>query len=358
MTKRRQHPFRDRSSAAFAPGLARSTLCAGLLGAVAIGCQMEPSRNLGQTFDEQSQPVVAEPSDVPFGAPASDFAGRWIGRAEDPLALGGERSAYVFPSGSSSIALDLEVGGERVGVEGTIVFGSGAPPAPPTDPDLGFPIGVDYTGLGYFNLLPGGPTNYPGPLPPHEGFDYRLLDALYESERGTGAELADGVLRLSFDTQEVLEPWCAIETPEPNGDGFRCAGGDAHYFENGACSVEHNDLAELVAALSDEQLQTMTAEDWLALDARVTREREPIDCNKLFLCVTERCVCDESACRANTADFLGVPGRRPSSPSYAELTLRRTADGNGLVGVFTNAVFANERGLSAPVGVVFFERAH
>jgi hypothetical protein len=133
---------------------------------------------------------VAEPPSAPFGVPAIEFAGRWIGRAEDPLALGGERSAYVFPSGSSEIRMALEVSGERVNVEGRIAFGAGSPPPPPTDPDAGFPIDVSYVGLGYFNLLPGGPTQYQGPLPPHEGFEYRLLDALYESERGPNAELA------------------------------------------------------------------------------------------------------------------------------------------------------------------------
>jgi hypothetical protein len=101
----------------------------------------------------------------------------------------------------------------------------------------------------------------------------------------------------------------------------------------------------------------MSAEDWARLDAQVIREQEPIDCDKLFLCVTQRCACDDSSCRANVSDFLGVSGRRPSSPSYAELTLRQTADGAGLIGVFNNAVFANERQLSVPIGVVHFERA-
>jgi hypothetical protein len=329
-----------------------------LLGA-ASGCQTEPGRELGQALDERLLPVVAEvPSEAPFGVPASEFAGRWIGTAEDPLALGGERGAYVFPSGSSAIRLDLEVSGERVHVEGHIVFGAGAPPAAPTDPDRGFPTDVSYVGLGYFNVLPGGPTNYHGPLPPHEGFDYRLRDALYESERGPGTDLADGVLRLSYDAQEVLEPWCALQAPQPDGiGGYRCAGGDNHYFEGGQCSVEQNNLDELLAGLSDEEIQTLSAEDWAGIDAQIVREQQPVDCDKLFLCVTERCACDATSCRANTSDFLGVSGRRPSSSSYAELTLRKTADGVGLIGVFNNAVFANERQLSVPIGVVHFERA-
>jgi hypothetical protein len=337
----------------------RWALSAVLLG-VAGGCQLEPARDLGQGVEEQSLPVVANPpSDTPFGVPASDFAGRWVGSVEDPLALGGERGAYVFPSGSSAIQIELDVSGERVRVDGRIVFGAGTPPPLPTDRDRGFPTDVSYIGLGYFNRLPGGPTNYVGPLPPHEGFEYRLLDAMYESERGPGNTLADGVLRLSYDSQEVLQPWCELQTPEPDGvGGHRCAGGDNYYFEDGRCSVEQNNLEALLAGLSDEQIQGMSAEDWARINEQVVRALEPIDCDKLFLCVTQRCACDAASCRANISDFLGVSGRRASSPSYAELTLRKTADGAGLIGVFNNAVFANERQLSVPVGVVHFDRAN
>jgi hypothetical protein len=81
------------------PQLPRWAVSAALLGAAA-GCRLEPGRDLGRTLDEQSLPVVATPPrDTPFGVPASEFAGRWIGTAEDPLALGGERGAYVFAIG-------------------------------------------------------------------------------------------------------------------------------------------------------------------------------------------------------------------------------------------------------------------
>jgi hypothetical protein len=94
------------SRAIFFEGYASLAALVGFTAALAA-CETEPARNLGQTVDGRSLAVTATPQGEPFGVPLADFAGRWLGSASDPLALGGERAAYVFPSGATSIVLDL-----------------------------------------------------------------------------------------------------------------------------------------------------------------------------------------------------------------------------------------------------------
>jgi len=325
-----------------------------------MGCQTEPARNLGQTLEDRSLTVTAQAPSQPFGVPMAEFAGHWVGTAADPLALGGERAAYVFPSGSTSIVLELSLTEEdsRPGAAlGSLVFGDGSAPALPSDPNQGYPTDVAYTAFGYFKPFVYGPFGYAGPLPPYEGFSYQVQDALYLTEH-EGNRVADGILRLSYDTQELLAPWCEMQQPQANGNGgFSCMEGANYYYEDGECSTETNNLSQLLATLTQEQIQNISAEDWAALDAQTVRVKTPVDCNKLFLCVTKRCKCDEASCWADVSGFKGVPSDLPDSASYAELTLRKAEDGQGLIGVFRNAVFANERQLSIPVGVVHFERA-
>jgi hypothetical protein len=329
--------------------------------ALAVACQTEPDRDLGATLEERGLPVSAEnPPGEPFVGPIADFVGRWVGSAEDPLALGGARATYVFPSGSSAITLNVFAPETEGGSPyGSIVFGAGTAPPAPTDPDAGYPTNVDYVALSYFDRAPFGPTDYVGPLPPHEGFEYELLPAIYGNERSS-AGLADGLLRMSYDTHQLLDPWCALHLPVQQPDGtYSCVAALSSTIESdGSCSIETgNDLDELIAALSDEELIALDAEDWAELERQTVRELEPIDCNKLFLCATARCECDESSCHADRSDFTAITSVRPTSYSYAELTLRATPEGDGLIGIFTNAVFSNERQMSVPVGGVHFERA-
>jgi hypothetical protein len=82
------------------------------------------------------------------------------------------------------------------------------------------------------------------------------------------------------------------------------------------------------------------------LAAGVSLDNESVDCGKLFLCASQRCQCDESSCA------LGLFG---GLHSRAILALRESGD--GLLGLFTNAAFLNERQLSLPLGVVHFSRS-
>jgi len=65
----------------------------------------------------------------------------------------------------------------------------------------------------------------------------------------------------------------------------------------------------------------------------------------MFLCKIAVCECTESACAQD------VPSRRGTR---AKLVVRR--DGDTLTGVFSNAVFMNERQLPVPLGTVRFTR--
>jgi len=319
---------------------------------LASGCQTEPDRNLGVT--NRGQDVSrddAEPTD-PISGAVEDFAGQWIGTAEDPLALDGPDDTYRFPSGSSVIRIELELsGGERPlseSIGGRIIFGGGDPPAPPTDPDAGYPVGVDYRKLSYFNQDPLTATNYRGPLPPQEGFAFSLrqpLDRSLFNDQLDTRVVPDGVLTLGYDPLTVLDPWCRLQTPVPDGQGgFSCVGdGSYHYTDGDAnCSRTLDNSEEVFGALSIEELQALSPEEQQALEERVMIvEREELDCNRLYLCVTDRCQCTESGCRGSGPD--------------ATLSLRRTGD--TLSGVFSDAAFENARHRNIPLGRVIFTRA-
>ncbi len=89
--------------------------CWALLAAAACS----PRRDLGQTGDADARemeggeceaPRRGEPLDTPKAQLASDFAGAWIGAAEDALAgvpLDVALPLYAFPSGSTRILLEI-----------------------------------------------------------------------------------------------------------------------------------------------------------------------------------------------------------------------------------------------------------
>jgi hypothetical protein len=306
----------------------------------ALACQLQPDRDLGTSAAQQSGDLSATPPgplNEPFGGSPSDFVGRWVGVAQNPLTLGDEADVYTFPSGSSQIVLDLSLGDQTMTaslVVGSITFGEPAP-VPPPDPALGYPSDAAYARLDYFFKRPDLAATYPGPLPPYEGFTYQGGDHKYSSEwdnefdpeRGV---LADGVLRFGFDTEQLLGPWCELQKPIVNAYGeYACVKGDsANTDENGVCTVGFN-------GLSPEDEATLIAKG-------VNVDDEVVDCGKLFLCNSHRCTCEETGC-------YGTFER-----SGGQLQLRR--EGDALAGVFSNVVVLNPRGLTLPLTTVRFER--
>ena len=292
-------------------------------------CQTHPDRDLGDAVDDRAldlrPPAGPTESTEPFGAPATDFVGRWVGTAEEPLALSSEQRTYAFPSGSRLFVLDISLA-EGSLLQGTITFGNGSPP-PPLDPSVGYPSDVDYSQLAYFSRNAVAAATYFGPLPPYEGYSYVAYETLadFDIDAAGNRLLADGIVKIGFDTTEFLYPWCELQEPRDSGGYFDCVGGATLADDEGNCFITHEVTEEEAAA--------------------GIFDHEPIDCDRLFLCASSRCQCTEDGClyNANGANL-----------SHGELALRR--DGNTLTGVFSNAAFSNARQLPAPLGTVRLTR--
>jgi hypothetical protein len=334
-----------------------STAALGLAALLANACQSEEPRNLGSTPEEQARSLTLDPNQTTFSTSVVDFDGRWVGEAEDVLALSGG-AVYRFPSGSRSIVLDLKAvernEGAWIDLGGTIVFGAGSPPPPPTDPDVGYPTDVNYPQqLSYFGdtLLA---TWNQGPLPPYEGYAYRIYatTSLADQDPQAIGQVADGVVSLRYSTQELLDPWCALQEPVEVADGvYNCQGTDALSIDGG-CAIGRDDRDEIFGDLTTEEILALSPEEYDALDDQVTHTFEPIDCNKGILCSTRRCECDASSCWANPDNVVGNPSS--VGGSLAQLTLRR--QGDELVGVLENTAFLNERNRLVPLGTLRFRR--
>lgn len=114
----------------------------------------------------------------------SAFEGRWVGVLE----------TGSLPSGSTQVALEIESANIGEPVVATLVFGEGAPPSQPTDPELGWPAGVD---------------PQLSAVPVADGYLYRSLD---------GTRTGD-TLRIDIAITELWENWCALQTAHPIGGG-------------------------------------------------------------------------------------------------------------------------------------------
>lgn len=313
-----------------------------LAGAISACADTEP-RELG--FTQSTQDLVNVP-DEPFFEESTQFVGHWVGSAEDTLALtaDGASPTYQFPSGSSRIALDLQlVNGELVG---KVTFGEGAPLPPATDPDVGYPAGVAYDDLLGYQLNSSFPDGTPISTlvhthttpPPFEGTEY-ALSTINATSIGDGAVLlADGVASLGFNTFAPLEGWCFLQTSYEVAPGyFSCIP------EHGGGFGTQGDGTGALCDLTGPPKTDGCLPDLSNLGEcfEVGEVVEQINCDKTTMCGNQFCTCFEGGCAAND--------------SSGRLTLR--AHGDELVGLIENTVFKNSRGLGIPLGEVRFQRA-
>jgi hypothetical protein len=337
-------------------------LCALPFAASCSAVTTDEIEDLGRTNTNDVNVVASTSNDVhvesvPFHVPYSDFYGRWVGEAADVLALepgpGSSPPVYRFPSGSSQIVLTLEPNpeGELGGSIGSITFGAGALPPPPTAADDIYP--VSYVNLlGRFTNDPVWLLRDPLPLPPIEGFAYSARQQLSPSEDGDlDAGVADGVLRLGVATNEVLAPWCALQTPVPTNSiypdpDYRCV----PYFEFISQNTTTNTC--LLERTSDSSACPRNIYEQPEEQARPVLERcvvhfpsVEMDCNQVYLCSAARCECDSTHC---------FPGKQSMPDQVLNLHLRR--QGDALIGVFEDSVFLNERGLRIPLGSLTLRR--
>lgn len=297
----------------------KSTFTALALVVGATACNETPLHDVGYTSRELSG--SNEESDAPLppiAEFANDFTGVWIGEALDPLALASNADdsppSFRFPSGSTRIRLELR-GGDLY-PQGDLTFGDAVPPAPATNPDIGYPVADPDFDINAYGAIDGSVRT------PTEGFphpvlggssgarDINVLGLTSEARDEFFAEgrIADGKLELAYATTAVFTSWCELQTSAtcPPNEGFVVDNDGACFFGD---------------------------------------QQTPIDCQKLALCSSNVCFCE------TTPELDYCTGQIEQS---SVLTLRLSDD--GLVGLFSNAVFLNERGFQQPIGTVKFHR--
>lgn len=118
------------------------------------------------------------------GTTESTFEGRWVGTLQ----------SGSLPSGSDQVVLEIEAANIGEPVVATLVFGDGSPPSEPTDPEIGWPAGVD---------------PQLDAVPVADGYFYPSLDGTR-----TG-----NTLRVDIAITELWSGWCALQTAYPVGGG-------------------------------------------------------------------------------------------------------------------------------------------
>lgn len=182
--------------------------------------------------------------------------GTWVGYFE----------SYKLPSGSDRITLTLKTDATGA-VTGTIVFGTSAPPPPPTNPNIGYPVGLKNSS----RAIP-----FVG-----DGFPFTVL---------TGGTAYSRVL-LTIEPRELWKAWCELQT-----------------------SYLHDH--SLYGCLPPSDSYSCCGDCWTA-DA--SGKRTPVDCGKVLLCEHARvCECRASGC---TVPLTGSHG-----PGGFTLDLKLTGD--------------------------------
>ena len=182
------------------------------------------------------------------GSQLGDYAASWDGYAE----------AFSFaPDGSGRVRLTIDMNGQ-----GTLEVGNAAAPLPPpTDPNLGYPVG-GYTvsgglttpGIGTLTALA-------------EGFRYPLHAAAVSANR----------IQLGIDARDLYKQWCPLQTSYAPPSGL-----DYPY-----------------ACLPLNGAMTIPGQGCQVTELDGTSH--PVDCLKLDLCFAGvACNCTATSCVANT----------------------------------------------------------
>jgi hypothetical protein len=229
-----------------------------------------------------------------IGSQLSDYAATWDGYAE----------AYTFmPDGSDHVRLTIGPDGQ-----GTLQVGNQAPIAPATDPNVGYPPGVDYT-KSYFQNPP-----------IWEGIVYPVYSAQVQTDR----------IQVGVKPNDYFASWCALQTPfayvtqitggtldgGPPGTVYTQSivpvdGGapDASGVMYLACPFQGGDQSTLNG------VSTCYGE----LGPVATE----VDCGKYYLCNENVCACTAAGCTSSPLVAAGSP------PSQYPVELDAALDNNG-----------------------------
>jgi hypothetical protein len=162
---------------------------------------------------------------------------------------------FMFPSGSDVLTITVAADSQGNAV-GTITIGKGTPPAPATDPNVGYPPSYDKS-----QPAPGlvGPDGFY-----LEGYPYTFNDGVLTSQR----------LHFTANLDQLWAGWCALQT-EADGSGS-CVPNSGGMFSGDGTSCAYGDPAHPGKYI-------------------------PIDCGKLSLCGPGGpCLCTASGCALNT----------------------------------------------------------
>jgi hypothetical protein len=177
------------------------------------------------------------------GTPQSDLSGTWTGYVEN----------FDFNDGSDAVTLAIGIG--LLG--GHATFGHWPAPKPPTDPNVGYPPGLQ--------ISPGpGTLDLPNPYP---GFQFTLVNTSFDGQR----------LRFDISPMELWNVWCEMQTPILDDANAAMA-----YF----CA--HN-WGFIAGSQGCSQRDPMT------------QQTVPLNCGQLALCGINSgvCVCTAKGCMGN-----------------------------------------------------------
>lgn len=196
-------------------------------------------------------PTDAEPQRWADASPTVTMDARTLGALGPTESWTGYIENFRFSSGSDVIKFSFatDPSGE---VAGSVVFGNGTPPAPATDPNVGYPpgLGIQWPPFVY------GPT---------EGLSYTITSGTLVSNR----------LRFTTNNFELWDGWCRMQ-PAPTDGSDMCLPNWSGGSKDGVC------------------YQTSPAGKDVV-----------VDCGKLTLCFLNRvCACSPSGCMANPASAV------------------------------------------------------
>lgn len=145
------------------------------------------------------------------------IVGAWEGYVEN----------YMFPSGSDAVHLTITAA-NGAHVCGKVSFGTGTPPAPATDPNVGYPPSIEESAARSAGA--GGSANFDAAS---EAYPLTILNGQATSTR----------VQFQVDTKELWKGWCELQTPylQSGADygcipasGWASAGGNGCFLNNGA----------------------------------------------------------------------------------------------------------------------------
>ena len=182
---------------------------------------------------------------------------------------------YQFPSGSDllNITFASDAAGNMVG---TVTLGTGTPPPPATNPNVGYPASVEAM------LVSGGATGIVGYLA--EGFAYPIVNGTLTTNR----------MRFDVNRNDLWQSWCALETPAVDGSG-RCTPN----WESASSGSPGDSVCSFINPANGQMI--------------------PIDCGKQILCGIGTCACGTNSC---------APGQNEEPLSFDLSITNEGADGS------------------------------